>query len=189
MMNNYFENNIFNEHEFPKTFDGSVEFIECQFHGIDFTIYNFSRFKFIDCEFVKCDLNNVSVRSSTFRNPKFSHSKLMGINWTEASTFSSPDFISCLLDYGVFQSMNLKNVVFKDCKMSEVDFYEAQLMKASFCGCALYGSTFNGANATEADFRGATQYAINVKETSVAKAKFSMPEAMSLLDALNVVVE
>jgi fluoroquinolone resistance protein len=189
VMNNYFENNIFNEADFPKSFDGNVEFIECQFHGIDFTIYNFSRFKFIDCEFKKCDFNNISVRGSTFRGPKFVDSKLMGVNWTQASTFLGPAFKDCLLDYSLFQSMNLKSVIFKDCKMSEVDFYEAQCMKASFCGSSLYGSTFNGANLSEADFRGATEYSINVKETTVGKAKFSMPEAVSLLSALNIVID
>jgi fluoroquinolone resistance protein len=188
MSDNYFENIQFNELDILGNIASGAEFVECHFTAINFESFNLSRLKFIDCEFTKCSFNNVSVKSTIFRSPKFNHSKMMGINWTEAGTFSSPMFNECLIDYSVFQKLNLKNGSFLNCKMAEVDFYEAQCVKVSFQGSMLYGTTFNGANLSEADFRGATEYSIRVLETNISKAKFSMPEAISLLDSLNITI-
>lgn len=188
MLNQYFENLQITALDVNLINNTGAEFIECHFTAIDFTEVNFSRQKFIDCEFTKCNFNNASVKNTILRSPKFNHSKLMGINWTEAATFASPSFNECLLDYGVFQKLNLKNASFVNCKLLEADFYEADCLKASFIGSVLSGTTFNKANLSEADFRGATQYNINPLETRIKKAKFSMPEAMALLDSLNIIL-
>ena len=84
--------------------------------------------------------------------------------------------------------MNLKGAIFHECRMHEVDFFEAQLVKSSFRKCSLEAASFNKANLTEADFSLSYGYFIDVRHTKVTKAKFSLPEAVSLLHALEIVI-
>lgn len=188
-MSQYFENSIFNPEDFSHDSSNSAEFVGCQFIGIDLSTFNFSKLKFLDCTFSECNLSNVSLKSGVFRGVSFKKSKLMGLNWTEATTVASCSFSDCIMDYCIFQSMNLKNFVFSDCKMMEVEFSESQLVKASINHCMLRGASFNKANLGEADLRGSTEYYIDVRYTNIKKAKFSMPEALALLSSLDITLE
>lgn len=188
-MDQYFENNIFSACDFSHDSSRSAEFVGCQFIGIDFSEFNFSKLKFLDCSFFECNLSNVSLKSGVFRGVSFKKSKLIGLNWTETTTLANCTYSDCLMDYGIFQSMSLKNFSFIGCKMMEVEFSDCQLVKASITGCMLRGSSFNKANLNEADLRGSTEYLIDVRYTNIKKAKFSMPEALTLLSSLNIVLE
>lgn len=188
-MSDYYDNEFFYPENFPLASNDACEFVECHFNGIDFTEFNFSRLKFMDCEFIECNLSNVSFKNASFRDIEFKKSKLMGLNWSSAATLSNLSFYECILDYSVFQSLNLKGTVFSDCKMCEVDFYESQLTKASFADSFLKGAVFNKANLCEADLRGAKEYFIDVRYTQVSRAKFSLPEALTLLSSLEITLE
>lgn len=188
-MSEYYDNEIFNAENFPLKPDDACEFVECHFKGIDFTEYNFSRLKFLDCEFTECNLSNVSLKNANFRGVIFKKSKLIGLNWSIVNTLMSASFQESILDYSVFHSMNLKGAVFSDCKMCDVDFYESQLMKSSFVDCLLKGALFNKANLADSDFRGASEYFIDVRQTQVTRAKFSLPEALTLLTSLEIILE
>lgn len=189
-MPDYFDNIHFDAESFAALkSEGSFEFVECHFNGVDFDRHNLGRMKFLDCHMSECNLSNQSAKSSTFRDVSFTKSKLIGMNWSEASTFSSIAFSECILDYSVFHSMNLKGIKFSACRMCEVDFYESELINADFSDCLLKGATFNKASLHGADFRGAREYYIDVRQTNVKKAKFSLPEALSLLSSLEIIVE
>jgi fluoroquinolone resistance protein len=61
--------------------------------------------------------------------------------------------------------------------------------------CRFYGtltdfsnSRFQHTNLTEADFTGATNYAIAASLNTLKKTKFSLPEAMSLLYSLDIIL-
>lgn len=185
---------FFEEENFDETFPhtktvAGFEFINCTFSSIDFSQANFSLAKFIDCHFSKCNFSNADLKSGTFRSPRFSHCKLLGINWTNLQTLALPVFDECLMDYCVFQGMNLVSSVFKDSSLKEVDFYECKLGKSSFGGSTLTSSNFNKSDLGQADFRYALKYEIDVRYTNVKKAKFSLPEALGLLAALDIEIE
>ncbi len=188
-MSDYYDNEIYYTENFPLSPNEACEFVECHFNGIDFTTYNFSRLKFLDCEFTECNLSNVSLKNASFRDAVFRKSKLMGLNWSEASTLSNLSFYESILDYSVFHSLNLKGVTFSDCRMCDVDFYESQLQKSSFADSYLRGALFNKANLSEADLRGAKEYFIDVRQTQVTRAKFNLPEALTLLSSLEITLE
>lgn len=188
-MDRYFENNIFNAEDFSFESKDSGEFVGCHFIGIEFSEFNFSRLKFLDCEFVECNLSNVSLKNASFRGASFKKSKLIGLNWSEASVLASCTYSDSILDYSVFHSMNLKNFIFSDCKMMDVEFSESQLVKAQLTRCMLRGASFNKANLSEADLRGSTEYFIDVRYTNIKKAKFSMPEALTLLSSLDIILD
>ena len=73
--------------------------------------------------------------------------------------------------------------------MKEVDFYEANLSKADLSESLLTHATFNKTNLSGADLRGAKEYFIDPRLCNVKKAKFSMPEALTLLNSLEIVLE
>ena len=186
----YFDGQTFEELSFQKILPlKGPEFIECIFRSIDFTQLNFTLFKFIECKFENCNFSNISVKNATFRDCHFLKSKLVGINFAEVATLSTPQFHECVLDYSVFQSLNLSNCQFKSCSMKEADFYECNLTKAVFTDSSLEAAVFNKANLSQADLRGAIHYSIDLKETNLKKAKFHLPEALSLLKSLDIILE
>ena len=87
--------------------------------------------------------------------------------------------------------MGVKLEKFKaaDCVIKEADFSEAKLIKASFSGSDLERTNFHRADLTNVDFSGAKNYRIDVRETAVKGAKFSMPEVLELLHALDIKIE
>ena len=50
-------------------------------------------------------------------------------------------------------------------------------------------SRFSKTNLSGADFRGARNYYIDVRNNNVKKARFALPEAMSLLGSFEVIIE
>lgn len=66
---------------------------------------------------------------------------------------------------------------------------EVQLKGADFSGTDLKKSTFQDCDLSKADFRGAKNYFISTESNKIKKAKFSMPEAVSLLGNLDIMIE
>ena len=84
--------------------EGSA-FDHCRFAGCDFTAATFHRCLFDSCRFDNCNLSNLKVSDSVFRNCRFQHSKLIGINWYEIRKRSgslSMAFDECNLNYSSF---------------------------------------------------------------------------------------
>jgi len=176
-----------NEEVRRKEFDG------CTFTRCTFQETTFLNCKFTDCTFQECNLRMVSVNGSSFAGTRFEQSELAGINWTETTWRSTKvllnkpvDFVSCVINYSVFIGLNLTNVKITRCTAKNVAFEEANLTKADCSYTDFEDSRFVGTNLTEADFTGATHYAIDVRQNTVKKAKFSLPEAMSLLTSFDI---
>ena len=70
----------------------------------------------------------------------------------------------------------------------DVDFRETDLSQADFAGTNLCDSLFLATDLTEADLSQARNYQIDPSQNTVRKAKFSLPEAMSLLYGLDIVL-
>lgn len=188
-MNDPKENLTINQESFQQSIKDSQEYIECTFRGVDFTSERLTLYKFIDCIFEKCNLSNVDVKNATFRNCEFIESKLLGINWVSTQTLAHPKINQCQLDYGIFNSMILKKCEITNSSLKEVDFHGTDLTGSDFSGSDLYGANFTRANLTNCDFRGAKNYSIEPIYTIVSKAKFSLPEAISLLKSFDVTIE
>ncbi|MBX3081305.1 MAG: pentapeptide repeat-containing protein [Anaerolineae bacterium] len=164
------------------------EFDSCTFTRCTFQETTFLNCKFNDCTFLDCNFKMVSLNGSTFLGTRFEQSELVGINWTETTwrttktLLNKPvDFVACVINYSVFIGLNLTKVNIVRCSAKNVAFDEANLTKADCSYTDFEDSRFVGTNLTEADFTGATHYAIDVRQNTVKKAKFSLPEAMSLL--------
>ncbi len=165
----------------------------CTFTKCSFTESTLRECGFINCTFVRCDLSLGHVNGSRFRDVRFEECKLLGVNWSEATwekttLVKAIAFDKCALNYGSFFGLKLHQLRLTDCTAHEVDFAEADLTSAVFTGTDLNGSRFHHTNLTQADFTGATQYSIAANVNTLKKTKFVLPEALSLLYSLDIIL-
>ena len=167
------------------------EFDTCTFRNCSFSATLFRNCKLLNCTFEDCELNLVRVYQSSFAGVKFTRCKVIGINWTDAywskkGLLNSLKFTECALNHSTFMGLNLKKMQLVSCLARDVDFTEADLTDADFSRTDFSQSRFNNTNLTRADFRSATNYTISAQFNTVKDARFSLPEAMSLLYGLNI---
>jgi fluoroquinolone resistance protein len=168
-------------------------FNACTFTKCVFAESVFRSCAFHDCSFKSCDLGLAKFPSTAFTTCKMDNCRLDGINWTESGWggkifFKPVDFTGCVLNYSTFMGLDLKHVILRKCLAREVSFEEADLSKADCRGTDFDGARFAHTNLSEADFSGAINYAITPANNILKKTKFSLPEAMSLLHALDIVL-
>jgi len=169
----------------------SNEFHDCKFFHCTFVETIFQGCRFVNCIFQHCDLSLVQVPDSLFTNTHFEDSKVIGVNWAKAkwsaTNFSdSIGFSKCVLSHSTFIGLNLSRFLVLDCMALDVDFRECDLSQADFSGTDLSESLFLGTNLTKADLSRARNYHIDPSQNILNQAKFSLPEAMSLLYSLDI---
>lgn len=136
----------------------------------------------------------IQVDRSVFKNARFRDCRLMGINWTKASwgkreiaqLVKAVDFQGCMMNYSSFLGLNLQGVNFVGCTLLEVDFSEIDLRKADFSDSDLERAIFRNSDIREADFSKARNYTLSPQLNKIKGAKFSLPEAMSLLYSMDI---
>jgi uncharacterized protein YjbI with pentapeptide repeats len=173
-----------------------IEFVECVFRQCVFTETVFRNCRFRNCEFDTCDLSLVNVSDSAFIDTRFENSKLIGVDWTRASwgievfqLLRTIHFYGCVINYSGFIGLKLEKIQIEKCTAWEVDFSDANLKQANFKGTDLEKAIFRNSDLTGANFVGALNYFIPPQINKLKGAKFSLPEAMSLLYGLEIVLE
>jgi uncharacterized protein YjbI with pentapeptide repeats len=166
-------------------------FSECKFIKCTFRESSLINCKFSHCIFQDCDFGLTKFTHSFFAEIIFKKCQLVGINWTETSlnkkNYMKPvDFDECVLNHSTFIGLVLKKLKLSRCIAQNVDFSEVDLSGADCRWSDFTNSRFHHSNLTAADFRGAKNYTIPVLDNVVKKARFSLPEAMSLLDGLEI---
>lgn len=111
------------------------------------------------------------------------------MSWSSAKTLDNLGFDTCILDYSDFTHLNLKGFRFRNCVAREALFNQSNLSQVDCSGTDFRGAEFNHANLSGADFRNAKNYWINTQLCVLKKTRFSMPEAMRLLDSLDILLE
>lgn len=169
-------------------------FDDCRFVDCDFSSARITDCRFRDCEFENSNLSSVNLNKSKAIGVTFRHTKAPGVNWTTLDWSSyrlgSPiSFESCDISFSVFSSLALRGLCLRDCKAHDVDFSECDLEGAEFCRTDFRDSRFSACRLDRCDFRGATNYFVDLSENSVEKAKFSSPEVLSLLSSFNIEIE
>jgi len=183
-----------------RTFDGAdlagsemagAGFQACRFVRCCFNESVLRACAFEECVFVECDLSLVKLPHSVFSSTRFEDSKIIGVNWTEARwprlrLLVPVRFERCVISHSTFLGLNLKDVRFIECTAKDVDFREADLSKADFSGTDLTGAQFGSTDLTGANLESARNYRIVPAENTLKGARFSLPEAMSLLSGLDI---
>jgi fluoroquinolone resistance protein len=167
----------------------SLVFEDCEFNGCSFIECKFETSKFLNCVFKECILSAVAPADCRFDEVKFEGCKVIGMDWTKAYKVSDLEFNQSQINYSNFRFLSLSKIKITHCEAKEVDFIETDLSGADFQDTNLEKSRFFKTNLTEANFRRATNYFIDVKNNTLKKTHFSMPEAMNLLKALDIILD
>jgi uncharacterized protein YjbI with pentapeptide repeats len=189
----HYADRVFREVQAAHTELVSSEFYDCAFSHSTFEESVFRRCRFVNCVFRDCDLSLIKVPESSFTSTRFESSKVIGVNWTEArwprARLANPvSFSKCAISHSTFIGLALPSIQFRDCVASDVDFREADLSRADFGATDLSGSLFGKTNLSEADLSRACNYRIDPGQNTLKRAKLSLPEAMSLLHSMDIVL-
>jgi fluoroquinolone resistance protein len=189
----YYGDQVFEEVGLERGQLVSSEFYDCRFIRCSFVESVFRDCRFVDCVFYACDLSLLQVPNSAFASTRFEDSKLIGVNWTRAdwaaARVGSPvSFLRCALSHSTFIGLGLRGVQIKDCLAVDVDFREADLSGADFSGTDLAQSIFGNTDLTQADLSRARNYHIHPGQNVLRQARFSLPEAMSLLYSMDIIL-
>ncbi len=166
-------------------------FEQCTFIHSSFVETKLFSCKFIDCEFKSCNLSSIQVKNSSFSETVFDESKMIGINWTLAKwpliKLSSPIKIyKSNISHSSFFELELRDLVIEECKAQDVDFRGCDLSNACFLLTDLQGSQFMRTKLYAANFTDAINYTINPTENDIRKGKFSLPDALNLLNHFDI---
>lgn len=164
------------------------EFEDCVFKNCKFFEVQFFNCRFENCTFDNCDLASVSIKHSSFRDVTCIDSKLTGIQWADASIPLDLAFHNCLLNYSSFIGVDLRKTELLRCQLKEVDFTEANLSKANLQYSDLTGARFINTNLEYTDLTNAINYSIHPDGNKLRKTKFSLPDALSLLDVYDIII-
>ncbi|MCX6731268.1 MAG: pentapeptide repeat-containing protein [Candidatus Roizmanbacteria bacterium] len=187
-----------NDSSYKETFSGLVhsnvkiqnkEFENCVFDKCTFIECTFDACKFMDCTFSNCSISAAKPYNSQFFNIIFNDSKIMGFDWTKTKTVRELTFKKCDISYSNFSYIKLHSLKLIECIAKEVNFNESDLSESIFTQTDFAQSIFSNTNLTKTDFRKAINYGIDIKFNTLKKAKFSLPEATSLLRSLDIVLE
>jgi uncharacterized protein YjbI with pentapeptide repeats len=113
------------------------------------------------------------------------------VNWTQVAwpqiKLTSPlKFYKSNISHSSFYELELAEIVVEECKAHEVDFREGDFSHGNFSGADLQGSLFMHTKLNSADFCEAVNYQIDPQQNNIKKARFSMPEAMNLLNSFEI---
>jgi len=190
--NEYYDHR-FSNLNIPNIIVEKKRFEGCHFINVNLSESKLIRCKFVNCEFVNCNLSTVEFDASTLTEITFSESKTMGINWTKLNwphikLHSSLQFYKSILNHSGFYGLELKELVIEECTAHDVDFRTADLSYADFRLTDFEKSQFVNTNLYAADLTEAYNYRIDPTQNNIRRAKFSLPDAIHLLDAFDIEV-
>lgn len=186
--NNYYHKK-FKKLNLTKQIIKDLEFEECQFFDCSFVDCKLERCRFYNCKFEDSMLSAIIPTDSLFVEVKFVKSKVIGFDWTKTENIQEISFTNCQINYSNFRLLKLPKLIMTDCEAKEVDFTETNLAEGNFQETDFEKTIFFKTILTKADFRGATNYYIDARLNNIKKAYFSLPEALALLNSLDIIID
>lgn len=185
-----YDDENFYELEYSSSVLETIEFSYCNFEKCEFTNSSFINCRFHRCKFIDCDLSNANVFKSRFTDTYFKRSKLVGVNWTAAKgEFMSVGFFESNISYCNFADLKIPKTKFINCKAIDADFTQCDLSGADFEKSNVLNSKFHNTNLSKARFVETQNYAIDPRYNKIRSAKFSIPQAISLLECFGIELE
>jgi len=188
-MENYYEEKEFSSLALQDLDLTDVEFFKCEFKSIIMIKGKLSACRFENCTFISSDLSLLSIQDCSFTDVEFVNCKLLGIDWTKICLPIKIGFAGCKMNDSVFYGMDLRNIQMVSCEVRNVDFEKCNLSKSNLKSSDFLNSTFAGANLSFADLSDAKNYSINPTQSNIKKAKFSLPEVLTLLDTWGIQID
>ena len=170
------------------------DFYDCTFVNCDFREATFYDCKFDECTFEQCELSLLTVTNSVFVNvpiPDVSghRHRLDRGRLVQNQHRGAAQFLQERHQPLVFYGHDAQKSSFQKCVAENVDFAEADLSESDCTHTNFLSARFNETNLTKANFEDAINYAIDVNQNMLKKTRFAMPEAVRLLDGLDIVLK
>lgn len=168
-----------------------IRFRDCSFTRCNFSEATLARCRFSDCQFQDCNLSLATLTGSGFDGVAFVDCKMVGIHWTKAHwprvrVAKALAFRRCVLNDSSFFGLDLRECKLVECRAIDVDFTDANCEDAVFRETDLRDSVFARTRLVGADFTDAQNYRIDIFNNDIKRARFSLPEAVSLLYSLDI---
>ena len=169
-------------------------FLECEFVDCVFSEIELRRCTLRDCTFTRCRIDTPKGTQTSVQSVSFDGCFLSGVQWFEflpgnryATLFSAVK--DSTLRYNTFSQMKFPQTDFSGLRIVESMFAECDLAGAIFRGTELSRTEFFRCDMGNADFRDAIGYQVDLLTCKVKGARFSFPEAVSLLGSLGVKID
>lgn len=184
-----FEDEVFKGGALPGIDLRRKRFARCRFEAVAMNEAQLQAVILDECVFVRCDLTMAKVAECSFRDVRFEHTKLMGVDWSVArDLLFDVSFEGCVLSYGVFAGRKMRKVKMVECTAHEADFSGADLSEADFSGSDLRDAVFSRTKLVKADLGTAHGYRIHPGENVLKKTRFSMEAGLDALATLGIIV-
>lgn len=167
---------------------GGKELYRCTFRNVNFHEASWRRARLEECVFEDCDLTRMQVAQVSFLGVTFRRSKLLGVDFSEASSNPTFTFEACNLEYAAFQKVNLRKTHFIDCKLTESSFNECDLVDTDFSHSDLSGATIEQCLLTRANFTTAGGVFLDPTRNRVKDARIGVDGAAGVAMSFGMVV-
>jgi len=185
-----YENETLGQGDLPESGVSGKEFSSCRFERCDFTEADLSASRFEGCRFVACNFSNPVIKRARFADAVFEECKIVGVNFYACDQLVFDiKFDRCRLLNCNFSDLKMKNSRFTLCELRGCDFQNTHLVGAAFDGSTFAETLFHSCDLEKASFRGARGYSIDPRANKIAKAVFSVPEVISLIESFGIVIE
>ena len=184
------EEKTFKSKNFSKAVLKAESFISCNFENCNFTESVWRNVKFYSCSFSNSNISLVNLEGCRLQDVVFTECKIVGVEFFKCdTTFFSIKAQNSFLRYCNFSDLNMKSTSFQGSKCKECHFTNTVLTEANFVEADLLGTIFHNCDLSKADFTQASNYMIDPRANKIKKAKFSLPEAIELLNCLEVIIK
>jgi fluoroquinolone resistance protein len=162
----------------------------CAFENCDFTEADFSSSRFEKCVFRSCNLSLIKTNDTSFQSTEFTDCKILGVNFTLCNPFAlGICFSGSIINSCNFSGMKLRKSKFTECEIVDTDLINADLTEADFTSAKFRGAVFHNTNLSKAKFINAQGYEIHPMNNNIKKASFSLPDALTLIEQMDVIIK
>lgn len=177
------------------TFTGETfydcDFSDCVFADCTFEDCKLDHSVLTECQFLRCTVTDLKTTMSRAKFTDFENCTLNNIDWMSLQgdgAFADPieSLRDCRLKYNTFTEMNLTKFKFAGSVIQRSMFAKCNLVSADFEKCDLLDTEFFQCDMRKANFKEASGYKVDIFGCKLQDAKFSLPEAVSLLGDLRI---
>ncbi|MBL8965732.1 MAG: pentapeptide repeat-containing protein [Spirochaetaceae bacterium] len=166
------------------------EFSRCSFTDCDFSECDLTGTTFEKCGFTSCNLSNPVIAKARFVDVVFDRSKLLGLNFHHCDQLVFDiAFLECAVRSCNFTDLKMKKARFTRSEFRDCDFQNTFLVEADFSEAVFDNTLFHNSDLQRASFYRAAGYSIDPGTNKLKKAVFSVPEVLSLLGPLGIVIK
>ncbi|WP_277452203.1 pentapeptide repeat-containing protein [Janibacter sp. DB-40] len=170
-----------------------VELVGCTLRDASWAGAQLAGVRLERCTVERVDLSRIRLPDTVLDDCTFIGCKALATSW---STLRAPvitpepsTWVDCQLSMGSFTELDLTGARFERCVLTDADFDGAVLREIVVEDCSLGGARFVRADLAGADLRGARDYIIDPRETTVRGLVVDRVGALGLLAPFAVVVD